>query len=459
MKKKIGDYIVESIIGSGAYGQVYKGTNVKVPGEEYAIKMVSKRNMSEKVYAYLEREVEILQMFNHENVVRLKDIKATDNHYYLIFEYCNGGDLANYRKSKGGRVDQKIVRYLLRQIILGMDALYDKKAIHRDIKLSNILLYYPDSDSRTKDKPIVKLGDFGFARLVYQSGETDAPSVQESQIMSIVGTPLHMAPELFKKQKYSFKADIWSLGTIVYELLCGMNCYTGINKEDLINNINKGYYKISKELNLSIECMDFLNACLQLSNTDRIKWKVLKQLAFVITDNETPFVLDKFKENNPTIKDVLEDSKNYIFCSKVRYAYFELPKALGPIKEEEKSGDITKDIEEIKLTDLYSLDIKNIKEKEAKKDIVAKAVETEIKKENAKEENPEVKKKSEGEEDKKDSPVNKEYIIEGEGKAETAITNTDLEADYVKVEANKKGQEDYSATKQDIISIDEGYFK
>lgn len=353
MKKKIGDYIMETLIGSGAYGAVYKGTSSKSPGEEFAIKMVPKKNMSAKVFAYLEREVEILQLFNHEHVVKLKDIKATDNHYYLIFEFCNGGDLANYRKLKGGRVDHTMVRYLLRQITSGLDALYTKKAIHRDIKLSNILLSYPDLASKTNDQPIVKIGDFGFARLTSQEGEPEDHSAEDSQIMSIVGTPLHMAPELFNKQPYSFKADIWSLGTIVYELLCGVNCYTGINKEDLIININKGLYKLPKELNLPVECHDFINACLQLNPKERITWNALKQLPYVTSDTETPFEVAKFRSYNPKIPHELEDSKYFLFSSNIRYSFFSA-KIVEKTEEVKKSNGTENSIEDIKSADVNS---------------------------------------------------------------------------------------------------------
>lgn len=363
MKKKIGDYVMESLIGSGAYGSVYKGTSITSPGEEYAIKMVSKKNMSDKVFNYLEREVEILQLFNHENVVRLKDIKATDNHYYLIFEYCNGGDLANYRKLKGGHVDNSKVRFLLRQIRQGMDALYLKNAIHRDIKLSNILLTYPDEESKASDTPIVKLGDFGFARLSSQAGEQDTKNIDESQIMSIVGTPLHMAPELLSKQAYSFKADIWSLGTIVYELLCGHNCYTGVNKEDLIVNVNKGFYKIHKELNLTEECLDFLNACLQFNPKERIKWELLKEHPYVVSEKETQFVLEDFKLNNPGVNHEFEDAKDFIFSSNIRYKFFG-PKVKGLVKEMEelKIGEIVKKEEEEKNGFVIGSEAKNVEQ-------------------------------------------------------------------------------------------------
>lgn len=354
MKKKVGDYIIDELIGSGAYGEVYKGTSVKTPGEVYAIKMISKKSMSEKVFHYLEREVEILQMMDHENVVKLKDIKTTDNHYYLIFEYCNGGDLSAFRKSKGGLLPEPTVRFILRQIVEGLNELYRKKAIHRDIKLSNVLLSYPNEEAKIKEKPIIKLGDFGFARLMTQL-EGDEKSISDAmEPMSFVGTPLNMAPELFHKEPYSFKADIWSLGTIIYELACGKNCYTGRNKEDLIQNIDKGLYRIPKVLRLSIECMDILNTCLQFNPSTRAKWKEIVSHPFISTDKFTEFDPKEFEANNKIAAGILEESSNFVFCSKVRYSFF--ARTNGSTQEEEKLVD---KVEELKLEEAEVVDRSN----------------------------------------------------------------------------------------------------
>jgi len=344
MKKKVGEYVMEELIGSGAYGEVYKGTSLKTPGEVYAIKMISKKNMSEKVFRYLEREVEILQLLNHPNIVKLADIRATDNHYYLVFEYCNGGDLSSFRKKKGGIIKEETVRYIFKQIVEGLNEVHKKNAIHRDIKLSNVLLSYPDEESRKNEKPIVKLGDFGFARLMTQVEGENASISEAAEPMSFVGTPLNMAPELFHKKPYSFKADIWSLGTILYELLIGQNCYTGMNKEDLLHNIDKGSYKIPKSIKLSTECLDFLNACLQLQPISRIKWKKLLTHDYIATDKYTEFNPEIFKAVNKISDVSFEDANNYAFSSKIRYTFFK------PLTEEEKKDKGSTEEEKITIS-------------------------------------------------------------------------------------------------------------
>jgi len=323
MKKKIGDYILEKEIGSGAYGKVFRAINPGASSQLFAVKMTDKINITEKIYRYLEREVEILQMLENEHIVQLKDIKATENHYYLIFEYCNGGDLSEYRKSKGGKISEKNVRFIFPQIVDGLNALYTKKAIHRDLKLSNILLTYPTPAEQEQDKPKIKLGDFGFARVIQQnSASLEISTSEDFQPMSFVGTPLYMAPELFMKKEYSFKADIWSLGICLYELLCGKNCFTGVTKEELSLNIAKGIYKIDKELNLSCECLDFLNNCLQTDSKKRANWKMLREHDFIKAEKFTIFNMDFFKELNPEQKKFCEDEKHLILSTRVKYSFF-----------------------------------------------------------------------------------------------------------------------------------------
>eukprot|EP00831_Metopus_contortus_P035556 TRINITY_DN28303_c0_g1_i3.p1 TRINITY_DN28303_c0_g1~~TRINITY_DN28303_c0_g1_i3.p1 ORF type:complete len:286 (-),score=18.82 TRINITY_DN28303_c0_g1_i3:491-1348(-) len=284
MRKKVGDYIMDELIGSGAYGEVYKATNVNQPGEEFAIKMVSKKNMSAKVFSYLEREVEILQMLDHENIVKLKGIKATENHYYLIFEFCNSGDLASYRRKKGGRVSEITVRFFAQQLVKGLDVLYEKKAIHRDIKLSNVLLHYPNEDSRLNEQPQIKLGDFGFARLINKVEGIEGNPCEYPEPMSIVGTPLNMAPELFHRQPYSFKADIWSLGTIIFELLCGCNSFHGLSKTTQLKILMPEYTR-------------FRNLLIQAQSAQTSQIRVCSSIPIIVSAGKSQKPTHLFRKN------------------------------------------------------------------------------------------------------------------------------------------------------------------
>jgi serine/threonine protein kinase len=89
------------------------------------------------------------------------------------------------------------------------------------------------------------------------------------------GTPLNMAPEILKGEKYDHKVDVWSLGTVFYEMLTGFTPFTGMNKADLKNNLQKGNYHFPKHIKLSLEGLDFLNCCLQHDPNQRMSWDEL----------------------------------------------------------------------------------------------------------------------------------------------------------------------------------------
>eukprot|EP01022_Parablepharisma_sp_SALTPOND_P008088 TRINITY_DN135196_c0_g1_i1.p1 TRINITY_DN135196_c0_g1~~TRINITY_DN135196_c0_g1_i1.p1 ORF type:complete len:481 (-),score=46.15 TRINITY_DN135196_c0_g1_i1:1157-2599(-) len=321
MKKKIGDYLMEEKIGSGAFGEVYRAVNV-TSKITYAVKMLSKAKMPPRVRSYLDREVDILQRVESDYVVKLKDLKVSEHNYYLIFEYCNGGDLAGYRRSKGGQVSEAAGRRIIKQIVSALSSLYALNGIHRDIKLSNVLLHYPTKEHKDKDEPISKLCDFGFARLI------EDPDSEMPVEMSIVGTPLNMSPEMIQRKPYTIKSDLWSLGTIVYELLCGKPTFMGVNKEHLSKVIELGEYKISKDVNLSTEAVDFINSCIQHNPSDRLGWKQLMTHPFICTGNITPLDFAKVKAANH--HGLYEDKCHYILSSKVRYNFAPLYKKSEP---------------------------------------------------------------------------------------------------------------------------------
>ncbi len=324
MKKKIGEYVLEEKIGSGAFGEVYRATNVTTK-EVFAIKMLNRTKMSSKVRSYLDREIEIIQKVNDDNVVKLKDLKVTENNYYLIFEYCNGGDLAGYRRNKGGRVEEPAARRILKQTVKALEALYTLGGIHRDIKLGNILLHYPTEPDRQADAPVAKLADFGFARFTGQQGQEEAPVE-----MSIVGTPLNMSPELFLRQPYTTKSDIWSLGTVAFELLCGHPAFLGANKEHLFKVIESGEYKIPKDAKLSTETIDFVTACIQYNPHDRISGKQLLTHPFISGNTWAPFDFKAFREANPAAA-MGEDRNSIILTSRTKYSFGSLYKQQAQI--------------------------------------------------------------------------------------------------------------------------------
>ena len=212
----------------------------------------------------------------------------SSNHYYIVLNYCNGGDLQSYLE-KVRRVSEVTVRKMANQMIYGMDHLNSVKAIHRDLKLSNIFIHFPEmvgkEDMITKEwlKNVnleevefqVKIGDLGFAKL------------QESIIdlsTTYCGTPINMAPEMLNRDTYNYKTDVWSLGTVIFELLTGYSPFKNSkNKEQLKEQIRENRIYFSEEINLSKECLRFINTCLRYNPADRPSWKDLLRHNFIMS--------------------------------------------------------------------------------------------------------------------------------------------------------------------------------
>lgn len=149
-------------------------------------------------------EAKILEVLNHPNIIKFKDV-FKDKKLFLnvVMEYADDGELADKIKEKKrtGQVftEEEILNYFT-QICLAIKHCHDRKILHRDLKAHNVFL---------TRRGLVKLGDFGIARVL--GGTRD-------KARSIVGTPLYLSPEILRSQPYNTKTDIWSLGTLLYEM-------------------------------------------------------------------------------------------------------------------------------------------------------------------------------------------------------------------------------------------------
>lgn len=206
------EYNTKDLIGHGAFAVVYKGRYKAKPELPVAIKSITKKNLA-KSQNLLGKEIKILKELSelhHENVVALLDCKETAHHVHLVMEYCNGGDLAEYLLEKG-TLSENTIRLFLRQIAGAMRALNAKGIVHRDLKPQNILLCHGPRPKPAPADITLKIADFGFARFL-QDGVMAA---------TLCGSPMYMAPEVIMSLQYDAKADLWSIGTIVFQCLTG----------------------------------------------------------------------------------------------------------------------------------------------------------------------------------------------------------------------------------------------
>ena len=230
---KLAKYEIGHIIGKGAYAIVKIVTN-KITKEQFAMKIYEKEKLSDnskKKCVY--REIEILKRVKHPNIAKLIEVINTPKQVLIIQELVEGISLRDYynreiRNQKGiSEHKSMIFKKIFKQIFAAMNYLHKNYMAHRDIKLENILM--------TKDY-IIKIIDFGFG--MYNP---------ENKLQSFFcGTPNYMPPEIaFKKPYIGQKADLWSLGVLVYKLFCADFPFKGKNEKDLYKCIKRGKFTMA----------------------------------------------------------------------------------------------------------------------------------------------------------------------------------------------------------------------
>lgn len=250
--KKLGQYIlIKTKIGTGSFAEVYKGYRKKdkLP---VAIKVISRSKLNDKLMNSLEFEISILKKLNHEHIIKLFDVHKSPRHYYLVMEYCPGGDLTSYIRSKRGPLSEEVASKFLFDLALGLHALQKLNLVHRDLKPQNLLLTSKDENAT------IKIADFGFAREIQPNDLAE----------TLCGSPLYMAPEILNNQKYNAKADLWSVGAILYEMLTGKQPYLAQNLLELIKVIKSK--SVAFPSSLSPESVNLLQGLLQRDPEQRI---------------------------------------------------------------------------------------------------------------------------------------------------------------------------------------------
>ena len=209
-------------------------------------------------------------MVKHPNIVKYEDFKISQNNFYLVTEYINGGSLKSnlirymsiYRKP----FSEEIVQYLMRQIVDVVKYLHFNNIIHRDLKLDNILVNFPteyDKQSLNMKSCQVKIIDFGFATVL-----------DKEFTNTILGTAHNMDPKILAvinnegpNMGYNEKVDIWSLGTLCYEMVVGCSPFRAQNVKDLYQKVQKGNYIMPSTL--SDEIVSFIDSMLQQDSNKR----------------------------------------------------------------------------------------------------------------------------------------------------------------------------------------------
>ena len=216
-------------LGSGAYGDVCCCTH-RATGSQRAVKMFRKdRSLSESEKNHINNEIQVLKKLDHPNIIRLYEFFEDSDMFYIVMEHCGGGELF-FQIIKDKTLTESEVAAVVKQLLSCIAYIHSKGVMHRDLKPENILI--ESSEQKTE----IKLIDFGAAK-AFRSNQ---------KVKGALGTAYYVAPEVVTGS-YTEKCDVWSVGVVLYVLLCGSPPFTGRTDKEIINNIKKGNYNFEKK--------------------------------------------------------------------------------------------------------------------------------------------------------------------------------------------------------------------
>lgn len=233
-----------------------------------AIKAINTDRLNSRLQENLTAEIQAMKDFRSPHIVELYDLQRSGQFIYLVLEYCAGGDLAGLLRRQDV-LEEEQVRRLIRQLAEALRLLVGANYAHRDLKPQNLLLAADGT---------LKLGDFGFVRFV------DPADMAET----LCGSPLYMAPEILRYERYDGKADLWSVGAIMYEMLFGRPPFRAQNHIQLLRVIEQApriafpktvylpeHRPRPRAVRVSERCRDLILGLLQKNPDERLSFDAL----------------------------------------------------------------------------------------------------------------------------------------------------------------------------------------
>ena len=264
---KIGNYLIKKTLGQGTFGKVKLG--IYLPsGEKVAIKILEKDKIVEKDDKIrVKREFDMLAKLNNPNVILVAEIFESQDNYYSVMEYCEGGELFNYIV-KYRRLDNAEAAFFYYQLINGLEYIHSLGIVHRDLKPENLLL--------TKEH-ILKIIDFGLSNY-FREG-------QKELLSTPCGSPCYASPEMVSGKKYNgFKIDVWSTGIILYAMLCGYLPFEDKDNDILFEKILE--CKLIFPKYIKKDAKDLMQKILVTDPEKRINIKEIKKHPFYLKGKE-----------------------------------------------------------------------------------------------------------------------------------------------------------------------------
>jgi len=248
------NYEIKNELGRGAFSIVYLA-NQKSTGQQYAIKVINKKDLGKDYEKNLRMEVDILKQVRHPNIIALKELFDTPDKLYLVMELVTGGELFDRIVEKGSYTESE-ASALVSKMVSAVEYLHNINIVHRDLKPENLLLKRADSDLE------VAIADFGLSKIVGQ----------QLMMQTACGTPSYVAPEVLNASGYGKEVDMWSIGVITYILLCGFPPFYGDTVPEIFEQIMEASFDYPEEYwsHVSSNAKDFINKLLQVEPEARM---------------------------------------------------------------------------------------------------------------------------------------------------------------------------------------------
>ncbi|XP_065077211.1 serine/threonine-protein kinase SIK1 isoform X2 [Ochlerotatus camptorhynchus] len=265
---RVGYYELDKTIGKGNFAVVKLASNV-ITNSKVAIKIIDKTCLDEENLAKTFREISILKVLHHPHITRLYEVMESRNKIYLVTEHAARGEIFDHLVANGRMKEEEAAR-IFSQIISAVDYCHSKGIVHRDLKAENVLL---DNEMN------VKLADFGFSN-TFSEG---------TPLRTWCGSPPYAAPEVFQGVEYDGpKSDIWSLGVVLYVLVCGALPFDGATLHDLRSVVVAGKFRIP--FFMSQECEHLIRHMLVVEPEKRYTLKQIAQHKWLEMYNSIPML-------------------------------------------------------------------------------------------------------------------------------------------------------------------------
>ncbi|CAL8322519.1 unnamed protein product [Merluccius merluccius] len=263
---QVGFYEIIRTLGKGNFA-VVKLARHKVTKTQVAIKIIDKTRLNPSNLEKIYREVQIMKLLNHPHIIKLYQVMETKDMLYIVTEYAKNGEMFDHLTSSG-RMSEDEARKKFWQILTAVDYCHRHHIVHRDLKTENLLL---DANMN------IKLADFGFGNF-YNAGEP---------LATWCGSPPYAAPEVFEGKEYEGpQLDIWSLGVVLYVLVCGSLPFDGHSLPVLRQRVTEGRFRIP--FFMSEDCENLIRKMLVVDPAKRISMVQIKQHRWMMADPAAP---------------------------------------------------------------------------------------------------------------------------------------------------------------------------